>query len=69
MPAKTTCPEHNIRDCGTCYTDPGRCEFGGRTCGGAATHTVNHERETRRFCERHATSPRFAFARVGCWVS
>lgn len=62
---RTTCPLHNIRDCATCYTEPGECEFGGRSCGRPATHQLQHPREVRGFCKEHATSPVYAFARIG----
>lgn len=62
------CPEHNVRDCLTCHTEPGECEFAGRECGQPATHTLAHPRDTRRFCEHHATAPEYAAMRIGYTV-
>ncbi len=62
------CPIHSVPDCSTCYTNPGECEYGGRICGRVATYSAAHPRETRRFCELHAKSDRYAFARVGCVI-
>lgn len=58
-----TCPLHNVPDCAICYTEPGECEFAGRSCGEAATHTLLCRGDVRRFCTEHATSPLYAFAR------
>ncbi len=68
-PRPQTCPEHNITDCATCYTEPGECEYGGRVCGKRSTYSIANRAETRCFCTYHATSPAYAFARVGSTVT
>ncbi len=60
-----SCPEHNVADCATCFIVSGECEYGGRSCGVPATYTLRHARDVRHFCSDHATSPIYAFARIG----
>lgn len=50
-------------DCLICYDAPGECGYG--ACTSKATHAVSYDRETRRFCRKHATAPEFGFVRSG----
>lgn len=65
MSKRSTCPEHNITDCATCYTNPGQCQFAGRSCHHRSTHTLVSRSDTRHFCAKHATDPMFAAMRIG----
>lgn len=57
------CELHGVTRCITCHNHPGECEYGGCTI--PTAYRLTFRNEVRRFCEEHATSPYFAFARTG----
>jgi len=68
-----TCPEclkpcelHGMTFCPTCHKHEGECQFG--DCEEKATHRIEHPREVRLFCAKHATDPACQYARSGCTV-
>lgn len=65
------CEEHDVLDCRQCVSESVRrmeCAYDGWACRRPVTHRIVYRGpygivHVRGFCEYHATSPTFAFAR------